>query len=213
MDINNCIFSGKIEWFSEKRVKNYNFGNISTRISLPKFSFNFKNKTHVIEGPGVWCSIRVSYENDVLIQKHQDILNNCKQNPYCIIFDGKISHYEIKPKDKDGVIIDGAPLEKRYKLDVSSNNISFSERPLPEINKCIFTGYIEEYNQNGSIVLKTSYRAKDKIGYKKIPLVYSADFDNSLKSSKILVFGRVCGKTPSQADNLYVVADEIIKIP
>jgi hypothetical protein len=213
MDINNCIFSGIIEWSKERRVGTYNFGNINVRIGLPKFEFNWQDQVKIIDSPNIWCNIKVSYDNNGLLERHQEILNTCATGPYCIVSGGKITDYEVKVKDADGNIVEGAPMERRYNLDIGARDISFSRQPIEDINQCIFTGYVEDYKSNGSMIVKSSYRAKDQMKYRKIPVIWNGPFDNTLNSSRILVLGSICGKTPTRESKLYVVANNIIRIP
>ena len=213
MDINNCIFNGKVEWSKERRVGNYNFGSISTRIGLPKFQFDFNGELRVIDSPNIWCNIKVSYDNNGLLKQHQQILDKCSEKPYAIVSSGKITDYEAKAKNDNGDIIEGAPMERRYNLEIGSRDISFSSTPLEDINQCTFTGYVEEYRSNGSMLVKCSYRAKDQMKYRRISVIWDNQFDNSFKSSRVLILGAICGKTPAKESKIYIVANQIIKIP
>ena len=126
---------------------------------------------------------------------------------------GKITDYEAKAKNDNGDIIEGAPMERRYNLEIGSRDISFSSTPLEDINQCTFTGYVEEYRSNGSMLVKCSYRAKDQMKYRRISVIWDNQFDNSFKSSRVLILGAICGKTPAKESKIYIVANQIIKIP
>ena len=213
MDINNCIFSGKVEWSKEQRIAPRAWGNINTRIGLPKFEFQFKDELKQIERPNVWLSIRTSYtEGGKLQEKHQEVLDHCTNGAYIMVMNSSVSDYEVAPKDESGNVIMGAPKEKRFSLNVSPSNVFFSQKPFDDMNMCIFSGYVSEVKPSGYILVKSSYRNKDGLSYRQIPVVTNEEVDSSLKSSRVFVIGSVCGKTPGRETKLYVVSKKIIRL-
>jgi hypothetical protein len=213
MDINNCIFSGKVEWSKEQRIAPRAWGNINTRIGLPKFEFQFKDELKQVERPNVWLSIRTSYtEGGKLQEKHQEVLDHCTNGAYIMVMNSSVSDYEVMPKDENGNVIMGAPKEKRFSLNVSPSNVFFSQSPFDDMNMGIFSGYVSEVKSSGYVLVKSSYRNKEGLSYRQIPIVTNEKVDSSLKSSRVLVIGSVCGKTPGRETKLYVVSKKIIRL-
>lgn len=213
MDINNCIFSGKVEWSKEQRVQGRSWGSINTRVGLPKFEFQYKDELKQIDRPNLWLSINTSYtDSGSLKEKDKQLFEHCTNNDYIMVMNSTISDYEVSARDESGNVIEGAPKEKRFSLTVSPSNVFFSQKPFEDLNLCVFSGYVSEIKQSGYMLVKSSYRNKNGLSYRNIPIITNEEIDASLKSSKVFIVGSVCGKTPSRDSKLYVVSKKIIRL-
>jgi hypothetical protein len=211
---NTLILSGTCEWHKEFHKSGLTFGSIRTKISLPKFEFDFRGKHIAIDNPLVWVNINVNYENNALKKSDRSFLEALDTRKYVIIKDAKITNWEAKPKDSSGNILDGAAPELRFNVDTKAFNIALSDRPYPLVNNCTFSGTVEDSTDSGWIMLKTAYRGgigQKEIKYRTIPVLNPREFEPTLKGSRVLVLGRACSIMPNKKDKLYILADTIIK--
>jgi len=212
MDRNICIFNGTVEWYKEKQI-GPGWGLINCRVGLP--NFELKDSLGVMQKvtkPIVWLNVKTTYSQDGIIQP-SNILTNFEEKRFVVISDAKISHYDTEAKDKDGIVIKGAPRQTRFSLECNAYNITFSHQPYQEINACSFKGRVIDYNETTDIMtVSCSYRTKTEVKHKLVPVYTQKKYTPILKGAPVIVTGSVCGKTLSRESILYIAADTIINI-
>lgn len=210
---NQCIFTGQVRWHKEKRPGNGGWGFISTRFVLPKFEFEFDGSHEMVQQPFMWLNIKTSYAEGGLRTPGDKHLAACQKEHYAMVHGGVISDYEVAPKDENSKVIEGAPMERRYKIEVPGNGISFSETPLEDINTCIFSGLVTNMDPRGWMTLRTAYQVKGETRFRHVEVLCSNGVaDQSVMNNNVFVMGQVCGKQPNGEQRLYVVADRVVRM-
>jgi hypothetical protein len=211
---NILILSGTCEWHKEFHKDGLTYGSIRTKITLPKFEFDFRGKHVAIDNPLVWLNINVTYENNALKKSDRSFLEALETRKYVIIKNAKITNWTAVPRDSSGIPLQGAPPETKFSIDSKAHDIGLSDRQYPLVNACTFSGIVEDVTDSGWIMLKTSYRGgmkQTEIKHRTIPILNPKDYEPTLKGSRVLVLGRVCSVMPNRKDKLYILADTIIK--
>lgn len=204
MHYNQHLFNGQVTWTKEKQIGE-SWGVISTKISLPKFEFDYNGHLQIIKNPFMWFDIKVSYDKGQLRSHHRRILDHCVNKDYILVHNGTISSFEGKIK--------GSELkEQKFKIDASATGVSFSNSPFAVFNQSILGGEVEEF-ENGKILLSVPYRNKEEKKYRKVKIICEDSLaDNSIKGNKVIVIGSVCGVNPKGDNSLYVVASSVTRL-
>lgn len=202
---NICYFTGQVKWYKERKIS-ATFGVINTRVHLPVFQFEHQGQQFKVDNPFVWLSIKVSYADTDAVDR---ILDSCDKQRYVTIAGANVTDYLATSKDSNGVPIPGAPQIRKFSLEVSQRSVSFSDRPLIDLNTCIVSGKVEEVDGNW-ITIKTWYKVKKDTKYRHIEVISDSPIvANSLIGSNIAVVGQICGKDPKNNERLYIAADKI----
>jgi hypothetical protein len=213
MDINQAIFTGIVGWSKEYRNPSQSWGSLAVRVDLKEFSFVYADKIEEISGPILWLNIKTNYEGIKPFAKDQQIMNACQDKKYILVRNAYVSHYLKEKKDATGNTIPNATKETIFKLDVSPSYVSFSDTPIKDINDVHVSGKVQEIQPNGWIVISSSYRAKKEFKERLVPLLVDTKKVSSLHvGQKIFVKGKVCCRTPSKGNRLYVYATTIINL-
>lgn len=204
MHYNQHLFNGQVTWAKDKQVGD-TWGVISTKVSLPKFEFDYNGQLQIIRNPFMWFDIKVSYENGSLKPYHRRILEHCNNKDYIFVHNGTVSSFQGKIK--------GSELkEEKFKIDASASGVSFSNSPFAVFNQSILGGEVEEF-ENGKIILSVPYRNKEEKKYRKVKVICDSSLaDNSIKGNNVIVIGSVCGVDPKGDNSLYVVANSVTRL-
>jgi hypothetical protein len=216
-DHNIIFLSGQVQWYREKKVKGYNFGTISSRIGLPRFSFTLDNKVHEIDNPIVWLKTTVSYANNKLAPAAQDLLDSMEVGKFIFVNGAKITNWSRVAKDSSGNPVQGAPPQTVFDLESYEDSVSLSDREYPETNMAIISGTVKDLEgPTGKMTLIYHYYTveKGKKVFKEriIPILYTDTFNPNLIGERAMITGRVCAKRPDKSDGLYVVSDKVIEL-
>lgn len=209
MDKCYSIFTGTVEYAKERRMGTFSWGTVNARVLLNKKNFKLLDTQIDIVNPTLWINIKTEYNNDKLTPRDQAVLDNCLAKKFVCVAGGKLSSYVSEPKDATGKVIQGAPKDTKYTMDVSPSCIYFSDRPYKEINLTTIEGFVLENGQNGRLLIRVPYRSKEEVKYKEVAVINPMGFDGSLNNKKIIVVGSLFGKLPDRSDSIYVVADTI----
>jgi len=211
---NYVCLSGTCTWAKARKAKTGNWGTISARLSLPKFHLDIGNGLQAVQNPGMWLSVKASYQPDgTLDTRCQTLTDGLTGGCYLCIRSGRITSYEITPRDEAGQYITGAPKETRYKLECSARDILLAERPFPDVNLAVIQGTVLEAQASGELLLNVPYKSTRASGVRQVPIVTNpSTIDWRVKGAQALVLGTVCGKKPDGEEEIYVYGKTVIPI-